>query len=269
MSYSDAANALLTAINFDRFDEIAVHLAPGVEFHSFRGPSLRGNGAAVDWQRRFLESYADCSYGEVEEFEDGDTVCVRATIAAKGYDWRAFTQRALEVLRFDEDEAVAARRLYGMLRDIEFDKAETAALAAAEEFPGGKPQDTRKLLDAFYPAILAGNDDAAKEQLDEKAVLIDSVYGSAAGPDAIIDLLKEIPAPPFGMLRVTGSFAGPKDGVVEMAIDPARPRVADWVRVVEGKIRVIERYWMLREIGVNPLVEYSRDRHRRRVIMPI
>ncbi|GAB4325208.1 MAG: hypothetical protein Kow0010_07620 [Dehalococcoidia bacterium] len=267
MSYTDAANALLTAINFDRFNDIAALHAPDITFHSFRGPSLHDNSAVVEWQRAFLESYADCRYEEVEMFEDGDTVCARATISAKGYDWRLFHQRVVEVLRFNEDETVAERRLYGMLRDIEFDKAETAALKAATEFPGGNASEIRKLLDAFYAGVLAG-DAAAKDQLDEKAVLIDSVYGSAEGPDAILDLLKQTPKPPFGILRVTGTFAGPKDGVVELAIEPARPRMADWVRVVEGKIKVIERYWMLREIGVNPLVEYSRDRHRRRVIMP-
>lgn len=268
MSYTNAANALLTAINFDRFDDIAALHAPDVTFHSFRGPSLHDHGAVVEWQRAFLERYADCNYGEVEAFEDGATVCARATISAKGYDWRLFHQRVLEVLRFNEDETVAERRLYGMLRDIEFDKAETAALKAAEEFPGGSASETKKLLAAFHPAMLAGEEATAKELLDEKAVLIDSVYGSAAGPEAILELLKETPRPPFGILRITGTFAGPKDGVVEMAIEPSRPRAADWVRVVEGKIMVIERYWMLREIGVNPLVEYSRDRHRRRVIMP-
>lgn len=268
MSYTDAANALLTAINFDRFDDIGALHAPDVTFHSFRGPSLHSNGAVVEWHRAFLESYADCTYGEVETFEDGATVCARATISAKGYDWRLFHQRVLEVLQFNEDETVAARRLYGMLRDVEFDKAETAALKAAGEFPGGNAAETRKVLAAFYPAILAGDLTAAKDQLDEKAVLIDSVYGSADGPDAVVELMQATPRPPIGILRITGTFAGPKDGVVEMAIEPSRPRSADWVRVVEGKIRVIERYWMLREIGVNPLVEYSRDRHRRRVIMP-
>ena len=40
------------------------------------------------------------------------------------------------------------------------------------------------------------------------------------------------------------------------------------MRVVEGKVLVIERHWMLREIGINPFVEYARDRHRRQVILP-
>ena len=37
----------------------------------------------------------------------------------------------------------------------------------------------------------------------------------------------------------------------------------------DGKIRVIEGYAMLRELGVNPYENYANDRHRRQVILPI
>lgn len=268
MANSESATALLTAINFDRFDEIAARHTPDVEFRSFRGPALSNSIAVGDWHRDFLEQYADCSYEDVESFEDGDTVCVTAKIAAKGYDWRPFSQPALEVMDF-RDERVASRRLYGMLRDMELGKAETAALKAANEYPGAKARATKKVVKAFYEALLAGDDAAAIEQLDEKAALIDAVYGIANGPQEILELLKSIPAPAFGQVRVTGLYAGPKDAVVEQAIETSRPRSADWVRIVEGKIKVIERFWMLREIGVNPFEEYSRDRHHKAAIPPI
>ena len=75
-----------------------------------------------------------------------------------------------------------------------------------------------------------------------------------------------IPQPAFGSWRVTQSVAGAKDVCVEASIDPNRPRAADWVRVVDGKIGVIETYWMLREIGVT---EENRERYVKQVILPI
>lgn len=268
MSNIDAATALFTSINFDRFAEIEARHAPDVTFESFRGPTLHNSVAVADWHRDFLERYADCTYGEFEFLEQDDTVAGRATIEAKGYDWRRFTQRVLEVLTFRGSE-VASRRLYAMLRDVEFDKPETAAMKAAEGFEGGSPSTTASAVNTFYTAILAGDAEAAAAALNEKAVLIDSVYGVAAGPQGIVDLLLNTPRPAFGTWRVTRTLAGPKNASVELAIDPNRPRVADWVRIVDSTIMVIERYWMLREIGVDPYVEYSRDRHMRRVVMPI
>lgn len=267
MSNIDAATALFSAINFDRFAEIEARHAPDVTFESFRGPTLHDSVAVADWHRDFLENYADCSYGEVEMLEQGDTIAARATITAKGYDWRRFTQRVLEVLTYRDGE-IAMRRLYAMLRDIEFDKPETAAMKAAEGFEGGSPGATQTAVDTFYTAILSGDSEAAVAVLAEKAVLIDSVYGVAAGPRNIVDLLLETPKPAFGTWRVTRSLAGPKDAAIELAIDPNRPRAADWVRMVDDTIMVIERYWMFREIGIDPYVEYSRDRHMRQVIMP-
>ena len=86
------------------------------------------------------------------------------------------------------------------------------------------------------------------------------------GLRAIVEQKAATPRPMMGTERVVQAYAGLKDGCVEIAIDPARPRLADWVRVVEGKIKVIESYWMLREIG---LVETERKRHPRQVIYPI
>jgi hypothetical protein len=66
---------------------------------------------------------------------------------------------------------------------------------------------------------------------------------------------------------VTNTLAGPKDALVELAIDANRPRAADWVRIVDGKIAVIEGYWMLREIGIESFAT-RRARHARQVILP-
>ena len=266
MPNRDVVDALVTAINYDRFDEIQALHAPGVVFHSFRGPTLRDSVAVRDWHHELLERYADCTYTDVETAADGAAVALRATIEAKGYDWRAFSQRVLDIARI-EDGLIAGRRLYGMMRDIELDKTALAALDAAREFRGGSASATRNLVEGLY-----ANPDAPREEraasLDPDVTLIDSVYGIVSGVDETLDLAEATPRPAFGFPRVTAVVAGEKDAAVEVAIDPARPRMADWVRVVEGKVRVIERHWMLREIGVNPFVEYSRDRHRRQVILP-
>lgn len=269
MTNIEAATALLTAINFDRFPEIEARHAPDVRFMSFLGPNLYSSVSVEDWHRRFLRDYADCNYAEVEAIEEGEQVAVRATIEAKGYDWRPFTQRVIEALRF-EDELVTERKLYGMLRDIELDKPSNAAVTKALEFRGGSASDTRKAAETFFAAFMPGGEvDSAKDVVDDKAALIDGVYGAAVGFDAIRDLMTAIPQPAFGIPRVTNVVAGAKDALVEVAVDPARPRAAYWVRMVEGKIMVVEGYWMLREIGVEPRQNYLRDRHQRKVIMPI
>src|SRR3990172_11983260 len=108
MSNVDAVNALVTAINFDRFAEIEACHQPDVLFQSFRGPPIHGSVSVGDWHRTFHRLYADCTYSDLEYVDAGDTVCLRATIEAKGYDWRAFTQRVVEVLRM-ENGAVAER----------------------------------------------------------------------------------------------------------------------------------------------------------------
>lgn len=265
MSNIGAVNALITAINFDRFAEIGARHNPDVFFASFRGPILNSSVAVEDWHRVFLRDYADCNYTDLEYIEQGDTVAVRATIEAKGYDWRPFTQRIIEVFEMIEG-GVQARRMYAMLPDIELDKPTTAAMTNALGFKGGSASATKALLDSFYGALLAGDKEKAREALADKAVLIDSVYGIVNGPDNILDLKSRIPAPAFGIERVLHSYAGEKDGCVEIAIDPARPRLADWVRIVDGKILVIESYWMLREIGVHP---DPQKRHQRQIIMPM
>ncbi len=267
MPASDVVEALVTAINYDRFDDIQTLHHPGVVFHSFRSPMLRDSMAVRDFHHELLQRYADCAYTGAEAIEDGDTVALRATITAKGYDWRAFEQRVLDIFSVEEG-LIVSRRLYGMTRDIELDKPAFAAMDAAAAFRGGSPRKTRKLVRDLYEQLLASGREAAADAFDEKATLIDSVYGIVSGVDAVLDLLEATPRPTFGYPRLTSVVAGEKDAAVEIAIDPARPRIADWVRVVEGKVMVIERHWMLREIGVNPFVEYSRDRHRRQVILP-
>lgn len=269
MSNIPAVNSLITAINFDRFAEIEAHHRQDAVFQSFRGPTLRDSVGIADWHREFLRDYADCNYAELEYIEEGVSVAVRGTIEAKAYDWRPFTQRIIEVFTFDDASEVAQRRLYGMLRDIEFDKPTTASLTDAMGFKGGSASATRATVQKFYDALLSGDRDGALEQLHEKATCIDGVYGIANGSANILEFLRQIPMPAFGQIRVTNILAGEHDALVELAIDPARPRFADWVRVVDGKIRVIEGYAMLRELGVNPYENYAGDRHRRQVIMPM
>ena len=267
MPNSDVVEALVTAINYDRLEEIQALHAPGVLFHSFRSPMLRDSVAVKDFHTELLQRYADCTYTEPEMAEDGDAVALRATIEAKGYDWRTFEQRVLDISRV-EDGLITDRRLYGMVSGIELERPSLAAMDAAAEFRGGSPRSTRRLVRGLYENLLAGEREAAAEALDEKITLIDSVYGIVNGADAVLDLLEATPQPAFGYPRLTAVLASDKNAAVEIAIDPARPRIADWVRIVEGKVMVIERHWMLREIGINPFVEYSRDRHRRQVILP-
>ncbi|MGE0597996.1 MAG: nuclear transport factor 2 family protein [Dehalococcoidia bacterium] len=269
MSNIPAVNSLITAINFDRFAEIEAHHRPDAVFHSFRGPTLRDSVAIADWHREFLRDYADCNYAELEYIEEGDSVAVRTTIEAKAYDWRPFTQRAVEVFEFDDEHEVTNRRLYGMLRDLEFDKPTTAAMTDAQGYQGGSASGTKSTVEKFYTALLSGDSATALEQMHDKAACIDGVYGIANGAQNILDFIGQIPMPAFGRLRVTNILAGEHDALVELAIDPSRPRFADWVRLVDGKIRVIEGYSMLREIGVNPYENYANDRHRRQVILPI
>lgn len=270
MSHIPAVNALITAINFDRFAEIEARHRPDAEFWSFRGPTLRDAVAIADWHREFLRDYQDCNYAELEYIEEGNTVAVRTTIEAKGYDWRPFTQRAVEIFEFDseESEEVARRRLYATLRDITLDKPATAALNDALGYRGGSVSQTRQVVKAFYSALLSGDRDTAGAQLSAKATVIDGVYGVATGPDNVLGLLASVPMPAFGKLRVTNILCGDRMALVELAIDPARPRFADWVRLVDGKIQVIEGYAMLRELGINPFENYAQDRHRRQVILP-
>ena len=269
MSNIPAVNELITAINFDRFAEIEAHHRPDAVFQSFRGPTLRDSVAIADWHREFLRDYADCNYTELEYIEQDNMVAVRATIEAKAYDWRPFTQRIVEVFEFDENHEVVGRRLYGMLRDIELDKPAVASMTDARGYRGGSANTTKAVVDNFYKALLSGDATGALEQMHEKATCIDGVYGIANGGQSILDFLRQIPMPAFGRLRVTSVLAGEHNAMVELAIDPGRPRFADWVRLVDGKIRVIEGYAMLREIGVNPYENYANDRHRRQVILPI
>lgn len=267
MSNIEAVNALITAINFDKFAEIEAHHAPGATFVSFRGPTCLDSIAIGDWHREFLEAYADCNYQETEYIEQGDTVVTRATITAKGTDWREFSQRVVEIFRLDEDEEVIERRLYGMLPDLVLDKPATAAMTNATGFKGGSTSATKSAVEGFFKSFLGGDFDTAKGFIDPKGALIDSLYGIAVGPDAIADLLAATPKPIFGSWRVTNTYLGAKDALVELAIDPSRPRLAAWVRIVDGKIAVIENYWMFREIGVDPFVE-KRKRHVKQVILP-
>jgi hypothetical protein len=268
MSNVDTVNALITAINFDRFAEIEALHSPGVYFTSFRGPTLHNSVAVADWHRGFLRDYADCNYTNLEYIEDGDLVAVRATIEAKGYDWRAFTQRVVEVFRFDEGEIVE-RRLYGMLRDVELDKRAAAALEDALGYRGGSPAETRKALEQMESAGAAGDVEAARTFFHENCVTIDGVHGLAHGFDESLELVNSRPRPAFGVERMTAVLVGDHDALLESGLDPARPRKAEWLRFVDGKIRVVEVYWMLREIGVSGDQNYAYDRHTKQVILPI
>lgn len=266
MSNIEAVNALLTAINFDRFAEIGARHNPDVIFNSFRGPSLRSSVAVEDWHREFLRDYADCNYTELEYVEQGDQVAVRATIEAKSDNYRAFTQRVIEVLRYEEG-GVAERKLYGMLPNVEFDKAVTASMANATGYRGGSASATKAAIDGFYGNLLKGDAKTAMTFLHEKAALIDSVYGLTTGPESIMQLTAQIPLPVFGSWRITNTMCGAKDAMIELAVDPSRPRLADWIRIVDGKIAVIETYWMFREIGIDPFAN-AEERYRKQVIFP-
>lgn len=266
MSNIDAVNALITAINFDRFPEIEARHNPNVLFTSFRGPTLHSSVAVEDWHTTFLRDYADCNYTDLEYIEQGETVAVRATLEAKGYNWRPFTQRIVEVFDFAAG-GISERRMYGMVQDLELDKPSTAALTNALEFKGGNAAETQKILDGFSAAVLAGDTEAATSFLADKVTLIDTIYGIVNGPVAVLEVLASIPRPVFGSYRVTRTLAGAKDGLVETSVDATRPRKADWMRIVDGKILVIESYWMFREIGFKP--EARDDRYIKPAIMPI
>ena len=268
MSNLDVVNGLLTAINFDRFAEIEAYHAPDAVFHSFRGPTLRSSVAISDWHREFQRDYADCNYTDLEYIEDGDYVVVRATIEAKGYDWRPFTQRVIEVARVANGE-IAERRLYGMLRDTVFDKPVTAAMDNALGYRGGSPAATRKAVGELIEGFENGGMEAARASFAEKPVEIDGVYGLAVGFDAMQELQTARPRPLFGVERATHVHAGDHIAVVETSFDSNRPRRAELLRYVDGKVLVAEMYWMLREIGVNPNENYAYDRQPRRAILPV
>ncbi|MBI5947744.1 MAG: nuclear transport factor 2 family protein [Chloroflexi bacterium] len=267
MSNIDAVNALLTAIHFDRFAEIEARHAPDAVFQSFRGPTLRNSVAISDWHKAFLRDYADCTYTEIEYIEEGNTVVVRATIEAKAPDWRPFSQRVVEVFEFSE-MGVRRRRLYAMLPDLEFEKPVQQALDNALGYRGGSAGATRKAVEEWLAAYAGGDIDGVRAMMHDKPALIDGVYGAAAGLDAAMGVAGARPKPLFGTVRPTGLYAGEHTALLEEAVDPARPRQAVLFRLVDGKIAVVEVYWMLREIGVDPFAG-RRERHRKQVILPI
>jgi len=267
MSNIDAVNALLTAINFDRFAEIEARHAPDALFLSFRGPTLRSSVEIADWHRGFLRDYADCNYTELEYIEDGDVIVARGTIEAKGYSWRPFTQRVVEVFEMRNEE-VAERRLYAMLRDQVLDKPATQALDKAMAATGGDQTQTATIVAAAFTALLAGDTETARPYFHDKALLWDGVFGLANGFDAIAALLTSLPKPWLGTESVSRVVAGEHTALVELGIDPIRPRAARWVRLLDGKIQLIENYWMLREMGIRPDENYAQERHQRQVILP-
>jgi hypothetical protein len=267
MSNIDLVTELITAIHFDRFAEIEARHRPAAAFQSFRGPDLHSSVSIADWHREFLRDYADCNYSEVEFIEQKEMVVIRAKLEAKGYDWRQFSQNVIEVFRF-EDDLVIERRQYAMLRNIALeDRAMTRQYDKVKADRTAKGRRTRKAVPEFYDAVLAGDRDTAAGYLDENAILIDSVYGVVMKPDAVLDVLLGTPRPAFGVQRTTNLLATDQAVAVELAIDPARPRTADWVRMLGEQIGVIERHWMLREIGL--LSSMERERHTRRVLHPV
>ena len=139
MSNIDAVNALITAINFDRFAEIEARHHPDAVFYSFRGPTLRDSVAIADWHREFLRDYADCNYVELEYIEQGDARGGARNDRGEGHTTGGRSPSAWSrCFRFEDEEVVASRKLYGMLRDLELDKPATAAMNAALEVKGGK-----------------------------------------------------------------------------------------------------------------------------------
>ncbi|HJP41311.1 MAG TPA: nuclear transport factor 2 family protein [Dehalococcoidia bacterium] len=267
MSNIETVNALFSAIERDRADEVEALLSTEVLFRSFRGPTLRSQAAVGDWHREFLRDYADCVYSGVEFVEQEDRAAVRATVSAKGFDWREFTQRMVEVFEF-EDGVIKARRQYAMMHNVEFGKPETAALKNVDEYPGGKPEVALDLANGFFTSILAGDAEAAAGRLDPKAALVDGVFGTAIGPENVVAILSEMPVPAFGGWRIASTIAGPKAALVELEFAPGRPRAAHWVRVVEDRVVLVESYWMLREIGVRSDAG-NNPRHAKQVILPI
>ena len=265
MSNIDAVNGLINAIHFDRFAEIEAHHAPHAVFHSFRGPTLRDAVSIADWHRDFLRDYADCNYTDIEYIESGNTVVIRATIEAKGYDWRPFTQRVVEVFEFEEGEVVA-RRMYAMLPDLELEKPVQQAMDNAVGYKGGTSAGSKKTTEQWFAALGSGDMETARGLTHDKSALIDGVHGAAAGFDKAAELAGSLPRPAFGAPRVTGSYFGDHTGLIEEAIEPSRPREAIWVRLVDDKVAVVETYWMLREIGVTP---ETKTRYMKQVILPI
>jgi len=267
MSNIDAVNAFLMAIHFDRFAEIEARHAPDALFQSFRGPTLRDSVAIADWHGAFHRDYADCAYTEIEYIEEGNTVVIRATIEAKAPDWRPFTQRVVEVFEFSEN-GIQRRRLYGMMPDLELDKPAQQALDNALGYRGGGVAATRQTVEQWLAAFSQGDLDAARAMLHEKNANIDSVYGVTTGFDASMAAISARPKPLFGTVRPIALYCGEHTALIEEAVDPARPRRARWVRLVDGKVAVFEYYWMLREIGVDPFGD-RRARHKKQVILPI
>lgn len=267
MTNIDTVNALLHAVEYDRFRQIESLHDADVLFASFLGPILNDAVSVADWHHRFLQDYADCTYADREYLESSDRVAVRATIHAKGYNWRPFTQRVVESFVLG-GRGVSQRFLYGMDKNLVLDKPGTKALEDAEEYPGGQVSATKKATAPFL-ALVQGEEfdaEAAAELFDPKALLIDMVYGNATGMDAIVEATRALPTPAFGAQHPTNVMYGTKAALIELAVDPSRPRQAYWVHIVEGKIRVIESYWMLREIGFQ-LTE--QERHHRVIIQPI
>ena len=137
MSNIDAVNALITAINFDRFAEIEARHSPDVTFSSFRGPdAARAASASRTGSGRSCAITPTATTPNWSTSRTARRSRCAATIEAKGYDWRPFTQRVIEVFAFEAGR-VRERRLYGMLPDLELDKPATAAMNAALEFRGG------------------------------------------------------------------------------------------------------------------------------------
>jgi hypothetical protein len=68
--------------------------------------------------------------------------------------------------------------------------------------------------------------------------------------------------------RVIHGYPGEHDAIVEKAIDPTRPRSADWYRIVDGRSADRTLLDAARD-RCQPYVNYARDRHQRQVIMPI
>ena len=267
MSTSGTVDALISAIERERFRDIAELHQAGAALHTFRGPTAWGGVAIGEWYGRFLRDYADCSYTERSLVEDGEVAALRATIEAKGYDWRVFEQHVLEFVEFEEG-LISARRIYAMPARIEYPKPALDALQKLEGTAGGGPAPVAAAARGFVDALLEGDRDGAAALLADDAVLIDGVFGVATGSEAVLELVSTLPSPAFGTWRLLRCIAGENAAALELAIDPQRPRAGAWIRVNEERVAAIEMYWMLREIGVTTGV-VSIPRHPKQVILPI
>ena len=199
-----------------------------------------------------------------------------------GTHTRSFSAALRGALREDPDII-----LVGEMRDLE-----TIALAMEASMTGHLVFGTLHTLNAMktvdrvieiFPHEQQGQvrstlADALKAVVSQTLLKRIDIKGRVAALEVLIctpavrNLIREGKTFQLASTMQTGKKYGMQtldDALLELAIDPARPRLAQWFRLVDGKVRVVEAYWMLREVGVNPYENYAQDRYRRQVILPL